>query len=258
MNERLSEIIFSLRNRFAKDREDSERFRVILPSGKIRRAREVRNPETIPQEILQKLVGLGEFICESNPTIKAVAYTQIREKYFHDRGLDPKLYSHIIYYSSDQEYKDAAPDIRMANQHFSLSGGLLINPRFTWISDQKFASCERCASIGGTHTEMFIERPTALSLSGHVWSPFLGDKKAYRETFTTDKKSSAVLEHEVHHLQGLDATYFPRRLIDLWNPKSRYRLESPLARTDISFLVFRNRALWLVDYNGKERKRFIR
>lgn len=226
----------------------------LLQSGNLLKATPLPDPENLEPKELEALRQMGDALFQLRPTFVAVAFTQFPPKVYEDFEADPR-HTHIVHLSPSRD-----------DLFGPLSGSLLINPkvRLPFRAPRLFVNPEGCGSIEDARLDMFIPRPPTLTLDAYVYNPAQGNTAPARvKNIRFNKPASAIIEHESHHLNGLDTTNSGVNLLDPWqgfeSPEwAGYVRDEWLALanqvhtfTGKNFLVRRNDQLLVLNGNGE-------
>ena len=220
-------------------------------------AQSLTSPERIPLEQLHSWWQIAHETCVTRG-FAGIAFNQFPGRTLGEIGFGG-LRPRIIYLSSENTYEDPLCD------------RLMVNPtNFVIDSDGYYPNLEACGSItdrDGSYVWMFVMRPRRLLVHGWTWKP--GEQKVTEMLFVAHSNISAIVHHEMEHLDGLTALSYPYWISDFRDPtewediQNTYNtpetttLESELAKHS-PFLVFdaSERQLLVVEIDGTVRGKF--
>jgi peptide deformylase len=230
----------------------------LLQSDNLTKAAEIDDPQHLERDQLLPILAMGYALCEANPTIAAVAYTQFPPNLFAILGADDML-ARIIYFSHFHH-----KNVRLHGEApIAVGGSLFINPRLIDQSNRFIVWNEGCGSIWKTRLHMFVARPISVTLRGYVWNHWIQRPIYFQEKIT--RTLTGYMEHEMDHLDGRDATDRPEQILDfndipsglngrpvekIANATVRFVLDYWCKKGVSHFLVHRQGKLLVVDTNG--------
>jgi hypothetical protein len=215
----------------------------LLQHGEMERAKVIKNPESIPDDLLNLWLGFATQLC-NHQQYKCLAFTQLNENIRQKLGFSDRLPPRAIYYRTDM----------------TETGLLIVNPEIStdnFIDNTKLPVFEGCGSISHGEIYYFINRPYNYTLGGYI---FNGTEREEYTVPAGDPYTDLSI-HEVQHLNAKTAFSYPELIYDIrkwedWKSISDVYVSKRFSEEQLRQFINDTSPNGLLVY-GKKEKQFI-
>ncbi len=203
----------------------------LVQYGELEPACSIASPETLPTDVLERLLDVGLALTYPHTSFAAIAFTEIPNSVFFDFDLPLNL-KRTIYVS---EYREAGVNDESSSANAYVPGCLLFNPIIAPTPAETQIIWEGCGSIDEARHQMWVCRPYQANLSAWCWNTRLAEftNSVQSLSLIITGRLAGLLQHEADHLDGLTVLNRAKRLLGPASIQEKAKTATPPAPSSL-------------------------